>query len=87
MLIKQILVLVIQLSVGNKMGYENFRKQKDWISFRKKDGSIYIHVITFGKKYGWEVEIKTNTSYPILNKRNITKTQALSIAKKFMEKN
>jgi len=69
------------------MAYEQYRNQKDWLSFRKTDGSVYINVISYAKKYKWEIEIKTDRSYPVFTKQNITKTQALSLAKKYMLKN
>lgn len=69
--------------------FEKRRNQKDWIQYRykgTKKATRWINIINWGTKYGWEVKITDNKSYPYLTKTKLTKAKALNIAKNFMKK-
>jgi len=61
-----------------------FRNKKDWISWKKKDGSKFIQLLTFGKRFKWDLKIAHENNRQIITRIGIDKKDAMVIIKKFI---
>jgi len=69
------------------MVWNLIKNQKDWIRYENSKRREIVTIITYGKRFKWDLEIKEYDSRPILRKMNITKTTANKLAKSYMKKN
>ncbi len=67
--------------------WKQTKNQKDWIIFRANKSRTSINIITYAKKFKWDLRIASKINYPIMTKKLLSKTKAMQLAKAYMLKN
>jgi hypothetical protein len=69
-----------------KTDWKLTKNSKDWIRYDNDTRKETVQIITYGKKYKWDLNIMQYNSRPIIHKKNISKTEARQIANNYMKK-